>query len=608
MLSKTLLRAEQNQEHLWNLSPLFKDEAAFKKDLDFFLNQTSSERWKSILEYKGTLAQSPQKVKEVLSLLLEKDRHLTRLYTYAHLKHDEDLSNQTWNQFFQSITLVYQDFFQNISWLEPELLAFSEEAFETLFKEPDLKEYEFYLQNLQHKKEFTLSSDKEELLSLASLPLNSTQKAFNLFNNVDLKLGEVLDSEQKSHPLTHGNYRVYLRSQDRTLRKNAFIGLHQKFSEFENTLSELLMGHVQKHVFVTKSRGYSSSLMASLYPKNIPCKTYHNLIQTVKKYAPYLHDYVKTRKEIMGEESFHLYDLQIPFFKHSEATIPYEQAVEWVIESVAPLGEEYQSILRKGLTVDGWVDVYENQFKRSGAYSSGCYDSHPYILMNYKGTLNDVFTLAHEAGHSMHSYYSNKNQPYAYARYPIFVAEVASVFNETLLMDYLLKKLESKEEQWALLHERLEEVRNTLYRQTLFAEFELFLHETLESSKPLTAQMINEKYLALNKEYYGPSLDYDDEIAIEWARVPHFYSNFYVYQYATGISAALTLAYRVLDQEKGAKEAYLNFLSQGGHQYPIDLLKTAGVDMETSHPIERALQIFKEHVDKLKEIKKFSNT
>ncbi len=606
-MTKIKAREEQRPEDQWNLRSLYKTPFEFEKHLNSFLDRPTEERWEPLLKCRGKLHTKAKCIKEILDLSTDFDRELSKIYTYIFLKHDEDLNCDNWKGFFQKASLLYQDFFQNTSWVEPELLAIPQETFDTFLKEDCLKEYAFYFKALLHKKEFTLSSDKEELLSLASLPLTTPQKAFSLFNNVDLSLGQVEDSEGNTHDLTHGSYRLFQRSTDRTLRANAFKTLHQSFLKFENTLTELLLGHVQQHIFDMKARGYKSCLMAALYQKNIPTKTYHNLIQTVRSNIQSLHDFTLARKELLGLDEIHLYDLQVPLCTSSTKEIPYTQAVEWVIESVAPLGEEYQQHLAKGLTEQGWVDIYENQHKRSGAYSSGCYDSHPYILMNYKGTLNDVFTLAHEAGHSMHTLYSHKNQPYHYSRYPIFVAEVASIFNETLLMDYLLKHQTIEEDQINLLHERIEEMRGTLFRQTLFAEFELHLHECSEANQPLTATAINEYYYQLNRDYYGPHITLDKEVAIEWARVPHFYSNFYVYQYATGISAALTLAYRVLDKEPGSKEAYLKFLSQGGHEYPLDLLRTAGVDMESTKPIEKALSIFQELVNKLKTIKKLSS-
>lgn len=648
-------RKEQRPEDLWDLTSLYETEAKFEEQLNFFLDKSSDQRWSGILKFKGKLnldiknvrdildldtkqneesellrlgrnsslktdqdlnkeqldskkkfLVQIQNTREILDLSANLERELSKLYTYSFLKHDEDLSVDLYKEYFQKVNFLYQDFFQSTSWVEPEILAVDSLVFYSFFHQELLKEYHFYFKTLLHKKDFTLSQENEKLLSLSQVPLSSPQKAFNLFNNVDLPLGKVQDSEGNEYDLSHGSYRLFQRSEDRTLRKNAFLGLHQSFMKFENTLSELLTGHVQQHIFNMKARGYNSCLMAALYQKNIPTKTYHNLINTVRNNIETLHDYTRVRKECLGLDEIHLYDLQVPLCSKASKEIPYTQAVEWVIESVAPLGEEYQNYLAKGLTEQGWVDIYENQHKRSGAYSSGCYDSHPYMLLNYKGTLNDVFTLAHEAGHSMHTLYSQKNQPYIYARYPIFVAEVASIFNETLLMDYLLKKQDLEEDQLNLLHERIEEMRGTLFRQTLFAEFELHLHQSLEAGQPLTASVINEYYYQLNRDYYGPDLTLDKEASIEWARVPHFYSNFYVYQYATGISAALTLAYRVLDGEKGSKESYLNFLKAGGHKYPLDLLRIAGVNMESTEPIEKALSIFKELVNKLREVKSFS--
>lgn len=600
MSTPTPLRKDLPPQNKWDLTSLFASDSEFETKLNHFLDKPSKERWSSLTALKGTLNQNASQIEKTLQLYYKLDEELTQLYTYSSLKHDEDLNHEKWKNFFQKINFLYQDFSQNTAWIEPELLALDQTTFENLLKNQKLSTYFFYLQTLLHKKEFTLSTEKEELLSLTSLALSTPQKTFSLLNNVDMTFGTIKDENGKEHSLTHSSYRFFQRSSDRTLRKNSFIQLHQQFLKFQNTFAELLMGHVQHHIVEVRAKGYQNCLMAALYPKNIPSKTYHNLIQTVRQNIKPLHDYVLVRKQLLQLDQIYSYDLQMPPTSSQSADIPYAQAVDWIVESVAPLGEEYQKVLKKGLTTDRWVDSYENLHKRSGAYSSGSYRSHPYILMNYKGTLSDVFTLAHEAGHSMHTYLSNQNQPYQYARYPIFVAEVASIFNESLLMDYLLKNNSLDQGQMVLLHERLEEFRGTLFRQTMFAEFELYIHDCLEKDQPLTALSINEYYLKLLQDYYGPHLSLDPEVAIEWARVPHFYYNFYVYQYATGISAALTLAQRVLKQTPGAKESYLKFLKQGGHAYPIDLLKIAGIDMESKEPIETALNVFKELVDKLK--------
>ncbi len=602
ILSRNNLHAQDQ----WDLSSIFKSEKEFEEALNLFLNQPADQRWKQFLKNRGQWTKTSKQVKELLDLCNNLDERLSKLYTYVFLKHDEDLNNDIWKAFSQKISFLYQDFAQNSAWIEPELLSLDENQFKTFLESSDLKEYHFYFQTLLNRKAYTLSSDKEELIALTALPMATAQKTFSLLNNVDLVFDSAKDSEGKEHKLTHGTYGLFQRSPDRTLRKNAFLNIHSHFFKFQNTLAELLMGHVQQHIFEVRARGYQNSLMAALHPKNIATDVYHNLIKTVRANIQPMHDYIAVRRDLLGLDEIHTYDLQLPPLQTQPAKVDYEQAVEWIIESVSPLGSEYQETLAKGLKSQRWVDRYENLNKRSGAYSSGCYGSHPYILMNYKGTINDVFTLAHEAGHSMHTYLSNENQPYCYARYPIFVAEVASTFNESLLMHYLLQKDSSEETQLMLLHERIEELRGTLFRQTMFAEFEWFIHHSLEQDKPLTASMINEYYFQLNRDYYGPHMQLDKEVAIEWARIPHFYSNFYVYQYATGISAALTLAKKVLAKEPNAKESYLKFLSQGGHSYPIDLLKIAGIDMASSAPIETALNVFKDLVKKLKGAKTLS--
>ena len=602
MTKELIKRADVKEENKWNLSSLYLTEKDFENDLKSFLDLPSIKRWEQIIKYQGALGKDAQNIKELFDICFLIERKLSKIFTYCHLKHDEDLADPNWQANFQKAQILYQDLFQHLSWIEPELLALDQGYFDQVVKDSKLKDYEFYFKTLSHKKEHTLTKDKEELLSLAGMALATPQKAFSLLNNVDLNFGEVLDQDGNKHPLSHGSYGYFMHGHDRVLRQNAFLQLHKEFSKYGNTISELLVGHVQSHILNVKARGYKDSLMSSLYPKNIPSKTYHNLIKTVRDNIHVLHQYVATRKEFFKLESFHLYDLQFPLTKEVQEKIPYETAVDWVIESVAPLGEEYQAILAKGLKEDRWVDRYENKNKRSGAYSSGCYDSAPFILMNYEGSLNDVFTLAHEAGHSMHSYLSHKHQAYHNSQYPIFVAEVASTFNESLLMHYLNQKLTSPEDKLTLLHQRLEGLRGTLFRQTQFAEFELYIHESTEKGIPLTSTAISEYYKKLNQDYYGAALTLDPEAEIEWARVPHFYSNFYVYQYATGISAALTLAEGVLDNKPKAQENYLKFLSTGGHAYPIDLLKIAGVDMESPEPIKKALEVFKKLVDNLREM------
>ncbi len=437
------------------------------------------------------------------------------------------------------------------------------------------------------------------LLALSGQALQGYHKAFGAINDADFEFGSIKNEKGEDLPLSHASYGLYMREQDRTLRKNAFDKMHGQYEKYENTLCELLGGVVQSHVFHSRARKYESCLDAALYPKNVDTAVYHSLIQAVNDNIGTLHKYIALREKIMGVGTLHLYDMYVPLTSEFDIKMSFDKASDLIIDSVAPLGSEYQDILAKGLKGDGWVDRYENKNKRSGAYSSGCYDSMPYILMNYKDVLRDVFTLAHEAGHSMHSFLSHKNQPYQYGDYPIFLAEVASTFNEELLMQEMLKRSQSTEEKIFLINMKIEDIRATLFRQTMFAEFELMIHTKAEKSEPLTPQVLKEEFYNLNRKYFGPDVDIDEIAKIEWARIPHFYYNFYVYQYATGISAALALSERVLNGGDAERNDYLNFLKSGCSRYPVETLKLAGVDMNTPEPVKSAIQKFDGLVDEL---------
>jgi oligoendopeptidase F len=450
-------------------------------------------------------------------------------------------------------------------------------------------------------RDHTLSAKEEELLALGGNALSASQKAFSALNDADLDFGTVIDSEGNEHTLTHGSYQLLLRSPDRVLRKNAFEALHQRFSNHGNTIAELLNGQVQAHLFQARAHRYPSCLDAALYPKNVDTTVYHSLIEAVQNKLPLLHKYTRLRKRVLGVKELHMYDLYCPLVPDADVKMDYTEAEQLVIDSVAPLGEEYQSLLRKGLQQEHWVDRFENKNKRSGAYSSGCYDSMPYILMNYKGLLRDTFTLAHEAGHSMHSLLSRTHQAYQYSDYPIFLAEVASTFNEELLAHHLLNKTEDPKVRAYLLNERIEDLRGTLLRQTMFAQFELAIHQKAEEGEPLTPKTLSAIYQQLSSDFFGPDVVIDDEITIEWARIPHFYYNFYVYQYATGISTALALSKLVLEGGEKEREQYLSFLKGGCSKFPLDQLRCAGVDLSTPEPVETALELFGRLVDELEE-------
>ena len=595
-------RTEISLEDQWNLPVLFPSIQEWEKEFDSIYESPNFPHWPKLQTMRGHLREGAENLKEILDISCSLSRKLEKLYTYAHLRHDEEITNDVHKSAFQRISSLLYDFQQECAWIEPEILEIPAELIESYLNSPLLVDYRFHIEKIVRMRPHTLSAYKEELLAMAGKPMQTPPKVFAALNNADIKLGKIKDHTGKEHELSHGLYQLYLRSPDRTLRENAFKGMHEKFFDFENTLAELLYGEIQSHIFGARARGFPSSLEAALFPKKIPLSVYHSLIDSVREGLPSLHRYVKIRKKILQLPKLHLYDMYVPLVPKVEIQLDYSEAEEAVIQSVAPLGNEYQATLRKGLKEHRWVDRFENKNKRSGAYSSGCYDSFPYILMNFRGILRDTFTLAHEAGHSMHSYLSNQAQPYQYSRYPIFVAEVASTFNEELLMELLLNQRKKKEEKLFLINEKIEDIRTTFFRQTLFAEFELKIHKLVEANIPLTPSLLKEIYAKLNVDYFGPEATIDSEISIEWARIPHFYYNFYVYQYATGISAALSLVEKVLQGDASACKHYLDFLKGGSSLFPIDLLKLAGVDMSTPLPVQATLRKFDSLLTHLEEL------
>lgn len=582
----------------WNVEALFFSINDWKKTFEACAKESSA-KFPNIEKFRKRLGEGDQVLKEALEAIHHTDREISKLATYAHLRHDEEIADPTNKELFsQSMSLV-NEFQQEVSWFEPELLNLPQTTIDRYLVSPLLKEWRFYLEKIFRMKPHSLPEEQELLMAMSAKALSTPYKAFNAISDADFKFGSAKDSAGVDHEITHGKFSLLLRSPDRTLRENCFKTYMGKYQSYGNTLAELLNGQIEGQVFHSKARKYSSSLEASLFPKNIPTSVYHSLIEAVHEKISSLHRYVKIRSKVLRLKPLHVYDLQVPLTKDFDMRIPYDQAEELVVASVAPLGKEYQDALKKGLMEDRWVDRFENQNKRSGAYSSGCFDSMPYILMNYKEIIRDLFTLAHEAGHSMHSYFSKKNQPYHYSDYSIFVAEVASTFNEELLLQMMLKQAKSKEERIFLLNQKIDDIRATLFRQTQFAEFELLIHTLVENKVPLTPEKLNEEYFKINKFYYGDDMVYDPEIASEWSRIPHFYYNYYVYQYATGISAALALAEKVLNGGEKEREAYLSFLKSGSSLFPIDALKLAGIDMTTSEPVKQAIGRFDRLLDAL---------
>ncbi len=587
----TTPRLEVASTDQWDLSPLYSNLEAWQKEYEEFLRVYSETGFCSLLSLRGRLAESPAQLASFLDEYFLIERRLMKLYTYAHLRHDEEMGRGDCKEAFGKAMRLLYELKEATSWVQPELLALKEEQMTQLCAAPELARFTVYLKRIIRMKPHTLSQEGEMLLAKAMQALEAPRKAFGALSNVDLQFPKVADSSGFEHPLTQGSYQIYLRSKDRVLRQQAFTALHNKFAEYQNTLCELLHGEVQGHWFDASSRNYSSSLKAALHPHEIDPGVYSALVDGVRARLPSLHRYVALRKKVAGLDELHLYDMSYPLVEAEEKKLSYDKAVELVVASVAPLGSAYQEQLQRGLLVERWVDKYENEKKRSGAYSSGCYDSHPYILMNYHGTSRDLFTLAHEAGHSMHSWLSRTNQSYVYHQYPIFLAEVASTLNEELLFAHLMKSV-SLEEKMLLLQHRIDDFRATLFRQVMFAEFEREIHSLIEKRGIPTPQLLSQIFRQLNSDYFGSAAVIDPEIGIEWARIPHFYYNFYVYQYATGMSAALALVGPILKGDTEATKRYLRFLSSGCSAAPLDLLKEAGVDMHEKAPVERALDLF----------------
>ncbi|MDX8431495.1 MAG: oligoendopeptidase F [Candidatus Algichlamydia australiensis] len=580
-------RHEVKKEDKWDVEALY----ASISDWESEFKAISDKGWGKILQYKGKLGENlGAALRERFSL----DETIDKLVVYGHLRYDEDLTNAEHKSTYDRAMSLYFDFSANVSWFEPEILQLPDEVIESALNDNSLSDYHFFLSSLIKLKPHTLSPKEEKILALSAESMQTAKRTFSLLNNADFKFAPAKDENGEEHEITHARYSTILHSKDRTLRINAFENLQGRYREYGNTIAELLAGHVNTHICEAKARGYKSSLDAALFPKNIDTEVYRQLIKTAHENIEPLHRYMAMRKEKLGLDKLRLCDLYVPLVDEVDLHYTYDESIDMVVDSLKCLGPEYQRQLKAGLTTDRWVDRYENEGKRSGAYSSGCYGYMPYILMNYQGQINDVMTLTHEAGHSMHSFYSQKNQPYPKAQYTIFVAEVASTFHEKLLFHYLMERLGEKEKQF-LINYRLDSIRATFFRQALFAEFELKIHELAEAGKPLTQELLSEIYGELNRVYYGPHLEIDEYLKAEWMRIPHFYSNFYVYQYATGISAATALVDRVT--KEGAKEDYLRFISSGGSDYPLNELRDAGIDMTDEKPIKSLIADFEELLD-----------
>lgn len=587
------LRGEISKEAKWNVESFFETLPIWEEGFDA-LNALAKERWQDIAQFKGKIKDAAT-LKKLLDNYFGLSRKIDQIYTYAHLRHDEDVAEEQFKILYDKSMSLIHAFGQESAWIEPEILKLNESDFNKFLESTELRPYRFFLEKLYRSKKHILSDEQERILAMSMRSQMTARGAYSALSNVDIKFPVVYDSEGKEYKLTQGSYSVLMKSKDRKLRENAFKALHSSFGAFENTICELINGQVQKHLFNARVRGYESCLEAALKPNNIPLSVYRSLIKTVRENLGAMHHYVEVRKKVLGVSELHAWDMNVPLVADYDRKFSYEEAADIVIDSVAPLGKKYHAILEQGIKKDRWIDVYESKGKRTGAYSSGCYDSMPYILLNFQGTLQDVLTLSHEAGHSMNSLLSNEALEYHEAQYPIFVAEVASTFNEQLTLDYLLEKAKSKKEKLSILNEQIERMRSTFFRQVMFAEFELTLHEMAEQEIPLTPQLLKAEYRKLSAAYFGPAMVLDKELEWEFLRIPHFYYNFYVYQYATGIAAAVALVDVV--KHKG-NALYLEFLASGGSNYPIELLKKAGVDMSQTTGIVTFIEIFQKLVEK----------
>ena len=530
-------------------------------------------------------------------------RELEKLYTYAHLKSDEDKSNQFYLGMYQKVVNLYTRISEASSFITPEIQQLDDNLVKNFMEHESLKDYRFYIEKIIRYKPHTRTHEIEQILAMSGEVGHAPSQIFSQLDNADMKFGKIKDHEGKEIELSHGNFSTFLISPDREVRKNAFHQYYQSYEKLKNTIAETLSHSNKKDVFYSRVRNFNSSREASLFTDNMPPSVYDNLIDTIRNNTGPLFRYLAFRKKALGLDELHFYDTYVPIVSDVNFSMSYEDAVDTCVKALEPMGEEYLDIMKKGL-LGGWVDRYENRGKRSGAYSSGCYDSPPYILLNYEEkNINSLYTLMHEAGHSMHSYYSKTSQPYIMSGYTIFVAEVASTFNETLLSRYLLELYKDNPRMKAyILNREIDNIRATMYRQTMFAEFEKRTHEIVERNDPLTLEVLRTEYYRLLDAYFGNSIVIDEELTLECLRIPHFYSAFYVYKYATGISAAIALAHKVITEGEPARDAYISFLKLGGSRYPLDELIAAGVDMSSPEPVEKAIGHFDNLVKQFEDI------
>jgi oligoendopeptidase F len=596
---KTLAtRSEIAVEDTWRLEDIFATDEVWEKEF-----QEVKALIPNMKNYEGKLGESANTLYEAFQKQDHLLERISKLYTYAHMRYDQDTTNSLYQGYDDRIKNLYSQAASGLAYIVPEILSIDESKIKAFLNEKEeLKLYEHALDEINLQRPHVLSAKEEALLAEASEIMGSASNTFGMLNNADLTFPTIKDEEGNEVEVTHGRYGRLLENEDQRVRHDAFKAVYDTYGKFQNTFASTLSANVKKDNFNARIRNYSSARHAALANNNIPESVYDNLVNTVNDNLHLLQRYVKLRKKVLGVEELHMYDLYTPLVKDVKMEVTYNDAKDYILKGLTPLGEDYINVLKEGFE-NRWVDVHENKGKRSGAYSSGTYGTNPYILMNWQDNVNNLFTLAHEFGHSVHSYYTRKTQPYPYGNYSIFVAEVASTCNEALLNDYLLKTIDDEQKRIYLLNHYLDGFRGTVFRQTMFAEYEHQIHQKAQNNEALTAASLTEMYYELNKKYFGGGdVIIDEQIGLEWARIPHFYYNYYVYQYATGFSAATALSKQILEEGEPAVKRYLEFLSAGSSDYPIEVLKKAGVDMTSSQPIVDACKVFEQKLNELESL------
>lgn len=587
-------RKDIDVKDTWNLESIYANNELWEEDYAA-LEKDAAE----FAKLKGAIEADVSKISAVLDAYYGLHRRLSKLSVYARMRFDQDTTDSTYQTMSAKIGSLGVKIGAASAFVEPEILSYSKEQLEAAEKENERTAYYGRkIEEMLRGQEHTLDAEKEELLAAAGDMAEAPDDIFSVLMNADMKYPDIVLEDGTHLPLTNSTYISYMESPDRAVREGAFKTLYGQIASLKNTFAAIYRSNLKQAKFYAQSRKYSSARAMYLADSNVPESVYDNLLSAVHEALPMMYRYVAVRKKVLGVDKLHMYDVYTPIVAAQNQTYEFEQAKQMVLEALKPMGEDYLSHAREGLE-NRWIDIYPNKGKKGGAYSWGCYDSQPFILLNYTKNLDSVFTLIHEMGHSIHSYYSRTAQDYAYSDYKIFVAEVASTCNECLLMHDLLEKTTDKEQRKYLLNHYLDSFKGTLFRQTMFAEFEKNAHEYCAQGKPLTAEALSQMYLELNQKYFGPDMEKDEEIAYEWMRIPHFYTPFYVYQYATGYSAAVALSAKILKEGKPAVDAYMSFLKGGESKDPIDLLKMAGVDMTTEKPVADALALFGELVTEL---------